>query len=128
MPLGLFCASKVWNIFIISIVALTAPLEAPPDDLQQHVAKMLPRAGHGPGSWCRTEDLLHVHRKFGFSGEFKDPYFLACAAMFRTATWRTCSRAVSLTRSGHLLYEGPMPILASSTALWNGPTGAIGHR
>ena len=54
-PLGLFFASVVWNIFIITVLGFVAQLECPPADIQDRMAKMLRRAGHGPGNWCHTD-------------------------------------------------------------------------
>ena len=59
-PLGLFFASQVWNTFVASLFGFVAQLERPPVDIKTRLAELLSRAGHGPGSWCSDDDLLHL--------------------------------------------------------------------
>ena len=83
--LGLYFATQVWNIFILSMLGFVAQLEAPPEDVDDHMNKFIRKAAYGPGNWFRTEDVTHLKRAFGFPGEFKNMRTLADAAMLRTA-------------------------------------------
>ena len=48
---------------------------------------MLRRAAHGVGNWFQMDDVLHLKRAYGFTGEFRDPRIMARAAMLCTAHW-----------------------------------------
>ena len=115
--LGLFFASQTWNTFITSIVGFVAQLESPPPHLAPTVAKLLRKAAHGCGNWCRAADIHNLRRAFQFPGEFRHIGWMAKAAMFRTSTYENVKQGgLQITARDQELREAYRHTVFSSAA------------
>jgi hypothetical protein len=85
--LGLFFATQVWNIMVLSLFSFVAQLEVPPPEALAAETALLRKAAPGAGGWCRQSELHRLKRAYGFAGEYKNLASTATAAQLRVAMY-----------------------------------------
>ena len=81
--LGLFFATQVWNVMVLSLFSFVSQLERPPQEVLAAETALLRKAAPGVGEWCRQSELHRLRRAYGFAGEYKDIASTAKAAQLR---------------------------------------------
>ena len=85
--LGLFYASQVYNIMILSLFSFIGQLEDPPPAVLAAETALLRKAAPGVGGWCRQVELHNLRRAYRFAGEFKEIKVTAAAAKLRVCQY-----------------------------------------
>jgi hypothetical protein len=83
MSLGLFYNTRVYSVFIATVLSFIMLLSDDPPELETYFHKTIRKLAPGPGNWITLADATHLECAYSFPCSFQNPTWTSMAAKLR---------------------------------------------